>query len=174
MCKYDVSQGVFDNKFFFLSIKSQCHHNNLRWNVIAERDTYGSIGRTACKPLPKGTNDNAGLFEPKYRAIPPIAIVIDKIDRKIALDDIALAKGLDISELLDEIEAIVYSGTKINIDYFINNIMDKDHQQDIYDYFMEDAENESVEDALKELGEDNYTEEEVRLMRIKFLSELGN
>ncbi len=84
------------------------------------------------------------------------------------------AKNLDLNALLDEIEAIVNSGTKINIDYYINNIMDKDHQQDIYDYFMEEAEDESIENALQELGEDNYTEEEIRLMRIKFMSELGN
>jgi len=60
------------------------------------------------------------------------------------------------------------------VDYYINSVMDSDHQQDIYDYFMEDAENESVEAALKELGEENYSEEEIRLMRIKFISELGN
>jgi ATP-dependent DNA helicase RecQ len=89
-------------------------------------------------------------------------------------EDIAAAKNLDIPALLDEIEAIVNSGTKINIDYYINHVMDKDHQQDIYDYFMEEAENESIEEALKELGEENYTEEEVRLIRIKFISELGN
>jgi ATP-dependent DNA helicase RecQ len=100
--------------------------------------------------------------------------IIQSIDRQMDFEDIAAAKNLETSALLDEIEAIVNSGTKINIDYFINNVMDKDHQQEIYDYFMEEAENESVEDALKELGEDNYTEEEIRLMRIKFLSELGN
>jgi ATP-dependent DNA helicase RecQ len=100
--------------------------------------------------------------------------IIQSIDRKMDFEDIAAAKNLETSALLDEIEAIVNSGTKINIDYYINNVMDKDHQQDIYDYFMEEAENESVEDALKELGEDNYSEEEIRLMRIKFLSELGN
>jgi ATP-dependent DNA helicase RecQ len=100
--------------------------------------------------------------------------IIQSIDRQMDFEDIATAKNLETNALLDEIEAIVNSGTKINIDYFINNMMDKEHQQDIYNYFMEEAENESVEDALKELGEDNYTEEEVRLMRIKFLSELGN
>jgi ATP-dependent DNA helicase RecQ len=89
-------------------------------------------------------------------------------------EDIADAKNLDLSSLLDEIEAIVNSGTKINIDYYINNAMDPDHMQDIYDYFMQEAENESVEAALLELGEENYSEEEVRLVRIKFLSELGN
>jgi len=100
--------------------------------------------------------------------------IIQSIDRKLDFEDIALAKNLDMNMLLNEIEAIVNSGTKINIDYYIDNIMEKDHQQDIYDYFMEEAEDESVENALQELGEDNYTEEEVRLMRIKFMSELGN
>jgi ATP-dependent DNA helicase RecQ len=100
--------------------------------------------------------------------------IIQSIDRQMDFEDIAAAKNLELSGLLDEIEAIVNSGTKINVDYYINSVMDKDHQQDIYDYFMEDAENESVEAALKELGEENYSEEEVRLMRIKFISELGN
>jgi len=100
--------------------------------------------------------------------------IIQSIDRQMDFEDIAAAKNLETPALLDEIEAIVNSGTKINIDYYINSVMDKDHQQDIYDYYMEDAENESVEVALKELGEDNYSEEEVRLIRIKFLSELGN
>ncbi len=100
--------------------------------------------------------------------------IIQSIDRQMDFEDIAAAKNIDLSSLLDEIEAIVNSGTKINVDYYINSVMDKDHQQDIYDYFMEEAENESVEAALKELGEENYSEEEVRLMRIKFISELGN
>ena len=100
--------------------------------------------------------------------------IIQSIDRKLDFEDIASAKNIEMNTLLEEVEAIVNSGTKINIDYYINNIVDLDHQQDIYDYFMEEAENESVEIALKELGEDNYTEEEIRLMRIKFMSELGN
>lgn len=100
--------------------------------------------------------------------------IIQSIDRKMDFEDIAQAKNLDLNALLDEIEAIVNSGTKINIDYYINNIMEKDHQEDIYNYFMEEAEDESIENALQELGEDNYTEEEIRLMRIKFMSELGN
>ncbi|MDR1678264.1 MAG: DNA helicase RecQ [Prevotellaceae bacterium] len=99
--------------------------------------------------------------------------IIQTIDRKIALDDIAESKGLDISELLDEIEAIVYSGTKINIDYFLQQIMDEDHIQDIYDYFNE-AETDRISDALAELGENEFTEEEVRMVRIKFLSEMAN
>lgn len=100
--------------------------------------------------------------------------IIQSIDRKMDFEDIASAKNIEMDTLLDEIEAIVNSGTKINIDYYLNNIMEKDHQKDIYDYFMEEAQDESIESALKELGEDNYTEEEIRLMRIKFMSELGN
>ncbi|NDV64563.1 DNA helicase RecQ [Bacteroides sp. 224] len=98
--------------------------------------------------------------------------IIQSIDRKVALDDIALSKGIEFSELLDEIEAIVYSGTKLNIDYFLNEIMDEDHLLDIYDYFKEST-TDSVEDALDELGED-FTEDEIRLIRIKFISEMAN
>lgn len=99
--------------------------------------------------------------------------VIQAIDRKVALDDLAESKGLDFSELLDEVEAIVYSGTKINIDYFLQEIMDDDHIALIEDYFRE-VETDNIKEALKELGEDDFTEEEVRLVRIKFLSEMGN
>ncbi len=99
--------------------------------------------------------------------------IIQAIDRKIALDDIALSKGLDIFELLDEIEAIVYSGTKINIDYFLNEVMDPDHVDEIFEYFNS-AETDKIEPALDELGENDYSETEVRLVRIKFLSEIGN
>jgi len=99
--------------------------------------------------------------------------IIQSIDRKIALDDIALAKGLDINELLDEIEAIVYSGTKINIDYFLQEIMDPDHVDEIFDYFSS-AETDKIDAALDELGEDDFSETEVRLVRVKFLSEIGN
>ncbi len=99
--------------------------------------------------------------------------IIQAIDRKIALDDIALSKGLDICELLDEIEAIVYSGTKINIDYFLSEIMDTDHIEEIFEYFNT-AETDKIEPALQELGEDDFSETEVRLVRIKFLSEIGN
>jgi ATP-dependent DNA helicase RecQ len=99
--------------------------------------------------------------------------IIQAIDRKIALDDIALSKGLDIFELLDEIEAIVYSGTKINIDYFLDEIMDPDHIEEIFDYFSS-AETDKIDAALDKLGEDDFSETEVRLVRIKFLSEIGN
>ncbi len=100
--------------------------------------------------------------------------IIQSIDRKMDLEDIAAAKNLEMSNLLDEIEAIVNSGTRLNLDYYINSILDTEHQQEIFDYFREEAETESLEAALQELGEDNYTEEEIRLMRIKFMSEMGN
>ncbi|MEA4937791.1 MAG: DNA helicase RecQ [Paludibacter sp.] len=99
--------------------------------------------------------------------------IIQSIDRKIALDDIADSKGLDMSELLDEIEAIVYSGTKININYFLQEVMEPDHIADIFEYFNT-AETDKIDAALRELGEDEFSEIEVRLVRIKFLSEIGN
>ena len=98
--------------------------------------------------------------------------IVQSIDRKVALDDIAVSKGLEFPELLDEIEAIVYSGTRINIDYFLNEVMDEDHIEDIYEYFK-DSETDDLEEAIEELGGD-YTEEEIRLVRIKFISEMGN
>lgn len=98
--------------------------------------------------------------------------IIQAIDRKIALDELAESKGLEFGELLDEIEAIVYSGTKINIDYFLHEIMDDEHIDDIFDYFKE-SESDSLEDAIEEFGM-KYSEEEIRLIRIKFLSEMGN
>lgn len=98
--------------------------------------------------------------------------IIQAIDRKIDLDELANSKGLEFAELLDDIEAIVYSGTKINIAYFIDEVIDEDHQEDIFEYFKE-AETDSLEDAIQELGSE-YSEDEIRLMRIKFLSELGN
>ena len=98
--------------------------------------------------------------------------IIQAIDRKIALDELAESKGLEFGELLDEIEAIVYSGTKINIDYFLCEIMDDEHIEDIFNYFKE-SESDSLEDAIEEFGME-YSEEEIRLIRIKFLSEMGN
>ena len=98
--------------------------------------------------------------------------IIQAIDRKVALDDIAVSKGLDFSELLDEVEAIVYSGTRLNIDYFLEEIMDEDHMLDIYEYFKEST-TDKIDDAMDELGDD-YTEDEIRLVRIKFISEMAN
>lgn len=99
--------------------------------------------------------------------------IIQSIDRKIALHDIAEAKNLEMLELIDEIEAIVNSGTKININYYLDDVMDEDRVEDIYEYFRE-AESESIQEALNELEAEDYTEEEIRLVRIKFFSELGN
>ncbi|MEX0981650.1 MAG: DNA helicase RecQ [Bacteroidales bacterium] len=99
--------------------------------------------------------------------------IIQSIDRKIPLHDIADAKGLEMMELIDEIEAIVNSGTKININYYLNDVMDEDRIEEVYEYFHE-ADSESIDDAINELGETDYTEEEIRLVRIKFFSELGN
>ena len=98
--------------------------------------------------------------------------IIQSIDRQIALDDIATAQGIDFDELLDEVEAIVYSGTKLNIDYFLDEVMDEDHVDDIYDYFCE-SDTDRLSVAQKELG-DEYSEDEIRLVRIKFLSEMAN
>ncbi|MBR1687278.1 MAG: DNA helicase RecQ [Prevotella sp.] len=98
--------------------------------------------------------------------------IIQSIDRQVALDDIANAQGLEFEELLDEVEAIVYSGTKLNIDYFLDEVMDEDHVDDIYDYFS-DSDTDDLEAALDELGED-YSEDEIRLVRIKFISEMAN
>ena len=98
--------------------------------------------------------------------------IIQSIDRQVALDDIANAQGLDFDELLTEVEAIVYSGTKLNIDYFLEEVMDDDHVDDIYDYFRE-SDTDDLDAAQDELGPE-YSEDEIRLVRIKFLSEMAN
>ncbi|MBR0078581.1 MAG: HRDC domain-containing protein, partial [Bacteroidales bacterium] len=99
--------------------------------------------------------------------------IIQNIDRMIGFEDIAMGKNLDMDELLTQIESIVSSGMKLNIDYYIEETIDPDHQEEILDYFA-NAESDSVDDALEELGEDEYTMEEIRIMRIKFLSDMGN
>ena len=99
-------------------------------------------------------------------------MIIQKIDLKMMLEDIADACNLEFAELLDEIETIVYSGLKLNIDYYINEVMDEDHMLDIYEYF-EDSETDDLDEALDELGAD-YSEEDIRLVRIKFYSEMAN
>lgn len=98
--------------------------------------------------------------------------IIQSIDRQMPLDDIADAQGIEFDELLDEIEAIVYSGTKINIDYFIEEVIDDDHIDDIYEYFQE-SDTDAMKVAKKELGPE-YPEDEIRLMRIKFISDMAN
>jgi len=99
--------------------------------------------------------------------------IIQSIDMKRQLEDIAEAKGLEMAELVSEIEAIVNSGTRINLDYYIDSTIDEERQHDIYSYFMEEAESDSLDEAIKELGNE-FEEEEIRLVRIKFLSEMGN
>ena len=98
--------------------------------------------------------------------------IITLIDRKIPLPEIAQSKGLEFSELIDEIEAIVYSGTKININYYINEIIDEDSQEELFDFFKE-SETDDLNAAYREFGAD-FTEDEIRLAHIKFLSEMGN
>ncbi len=98
--------------------------------------------------------------------------LIQGIDRRIDLVELARSKGLEFEELLDELEAIVYSGTKININYYIDEVMDEDHRDEIFDYFAE-SETDRISVALEELGPD-FTQEEIRLVRIQFLSEMGN
>ena len=97
--------------------------------------------------------------------------IVQAIDRKVALDDLAESKGIDFNEMLSEVEAIVYSGTKINIDYFLEEVMDPDVMQDVYAYFKE-AETDDLDSAQEELSE--YTETEIRLVRIKFFSDMAN
>ena len=107
-----------------------------------------------------GTNSSLKLY------------IIQNVDRKLALTDIASAKGLEMREFIKEMEAIVFSGTKLNIDYWIDEVLDEDQQEEIHDYFLE-AKTDEIEDALEEFDGD-YDEEELRLYRIKFISEVGN
>ena len=136
------------------------------------------FGKEFCELIRKYCEDNE-IERPEELRVRTVAkksmlkvFIIQSIDRQIALDDIAEAKGLDFDTLLDEIDAIVYSGTKLNIDYFIEEVIDDEHVDDIYDYFME-SETDDLNAALDELGAD-YSEDEIRLGRIKFLSEQAN
>ncbi|WP_245327424.1 DNA helicase RecQ [Hymenobacter fodinae] len=99
--------------------------------------------------------------------------IIQQIDKKMDLEEIASSKGIDMRELMEEIEHICYSGTKLNLDYYIDGVLDQDRQEEITDYFLQ-ASTDNIAVALKELGSDEYTEEDLRLMRIKFLSEYAN
>ncbi|GAB4125689.1 MAG: DNA helicase RecQ [Raineya sp.] len=99
--------------------------------------------------------------------------IIQQIDRKVDLEEIAEAKDLTFEELMDEIEHICYSGTKLNLDYYINQVMEKERQEELYDYFMH-SETDNIQVAIQELADEDFTEEEIRLMRIKFLSEVAN
>nr|WP_295442840.1 DNA helicase RecQ [uncultured Prevotella sp.] len=136
------------------------------------------FGKEFCELIRKYCEDNE-IERPEELRVRTVAkksmlkvFIIQSIDRQIALDDIAEAKGLDFDTLLDEIDAIVYSGTKLNIDYFIEEVIDDEHVDDIYDYFME-SETDDLNAALDELGAD-CSEDEIRLVRIKFLSEQAN
>ncbi len=99
--------------------------------------------------------------------------IIQSIDRKLSFDDIANSKGVEVKDIIAEVEAIVNSGTKLNIDYYLDEVLDEERQEEVFDYFRE-AENDSIEKALEVLGEEDYSEDDIRLMRIKFLSDLGN
>jgi ATP-dependent DNA helicase RecQ len=99
--------------------------------------------------------------------------IIRSVDRKLSLDDIAHTKNLSLEELLNEVESIVASGTKLDINYYINEAVDPYHQEEIIEYFQE-AESDSIQEALEELGEEEFNETEIRLMRIKYMSEVGN
>ncbi len=99
--------------------------------------------------------------------------IIQSIDRKLSFEDIADSKGIEVRDVISEVEAIVHSGTKLNIDYYINDILDEDHQEEIFEYFRE-AETDSIEAAIEELGEDDFSEDDIRLMRVKFFSDMGN
>ncbi len=135
-------------------------------------------GENFCKLIKQHCEDN-DIERPEDLRIRTVAnkskikiSIIQNIDRKVALDDIAMSKGIEFDELLDEVESIVYSGTKLNIDYFIYDRMDDDRVDDIYQYFKE-SETDDLDEALDELGDD-YTEDEIRLVRIKFISEMAN
>ena len=110
----------------------------------------------------KSTGSNSGLK----------LYIIQNVDRKLALDDIASAKGIEMEALMNEMEAIVFSGTKLNISYWIDETLDEDQQEELQEYFME-AESDSIEDAMEEFDGD-YDTDELRLYRIKFMSEVGN
>ena len=99
--------------------------------------------------------------------------IIQQIDRKVDLDEIAEAKSLSMEDLMEEIEHICYSGTRLNLDYYINQVMDEDRQDEIFEYFMR-ADTDNIAIAMREFGGDDFTEQDLRLMRIKFLSEVAN
>lgn len=130
--------------------------------------------------LIKAYVDEKEILRPQDMVVKAVAnksgnkiFIIQSIDRKIDFEDIANAKNLDFSELLSEIEGIVNTGTRLDISYYISQYMDEEKADDIYLYFKEDAQSDSMDEAIEELGSE-YTEEEIRLIRIKFISEVGN
>lgn len=148
---------------------------NIQGVGVGKAHRYGA---DFCKLIKQYCDDNEieRPEEQRFRTIAKKSVakvkIINNIDLKMSLDDIAATQGISFDELLDEIDAIVYSGTKLNIDYYIEDELDEDHVDDIYEYFRE-AETDSIDDALDEFDGD-YTEEEIRLVRIKFLSDMGN
>jgi ATP-dependent DNA helicase RecQ len=137
-------------------------------------------GKEFCELIKKYVEENE-IIRPQDMVVKSVVkkstnkvYIIQNIDRKLPLEDIADAKGISLEDLLSELEAIVTSGTKLDLNYYIFDTIDEDKAEDIYEYFKEDAETDSIEDALTELGEDDYSEKEIRLIRLKFLSELAN
>jgi ATP-dependent DNA helicase RecQ len=125
--------------------------------------------------------DEKGIERPQDILVKSVAnksgkkiFIITSIDRKMMLEDIADAKDMSMEELLDEMEQIVDSGTKLNIDYYINEVIDEDKQEELFDFFNDDAKEGTVEEAFRELQGEDYTEEEIRMMRIKYLSEVAH
>ena len=135
-------------------------------------------GEEFCALIKRHCEENE-IDRPEDIRIRPVAnnsklkvAIINAIDRKVALDDLAISKGVEFDELLDDIESIVYSGTKLNIDYFLEEILDEENLAEIYDYFK-NSDTDNIDIAIGELGGE-YSEEEIRLVRIKFISEMGN
>ena len=155
--------------------------------TIEELQTISGVGAGKAQKfgaefvkLIKAYVDEKEILRPQDMVVKGVAnkasnkiFIIQSIDRKMDFEDIARAKNLDMDELLTEIEAIVNSGTRLDIQYYLNTVMDEDKVEDIYLYFKEDAETDSLDAAIDELGSE-YSEEEIRLVRIKFISEVAN
>ncbi len=161
-----------------MAINYPCNENELKNIIGVGLGKALKYGKVFIKTIKKYVEDNnverPNDFVVKTTANKSVLKVhiIQNIDRKVPLEDIANSKGKSIAEIIEEIEAIVFSGTKINLDYFVDEILDEDQQDEIFDYFRE-SETDSLQEALEEF-EGEYEEEELRLMRIKFLSDLGN
>ena len=165
-------------------LKNSWHHSDFSTCDITVRRTdalfcSGEI-RGAIFRVIKAYVEEKEIIRPQDMIVKGVAsksgnkiFIIQSIDRKMDFEDIARAKDLDFDELLTEIEGIVNAGTKLDISYYLKEFMDEDKIEDIYLYFKEDAESDSLDAAIEELGAD-YTEEEIRLVRIKFMCEQGN
>ena len=145
---------------------------------VLPKDQYEQYGEEFCALIKRHCEENE-IDRPEDIRIRTVAnksklkvAIITAIDRKVALDDLAISKGVEFDELLDDIESIVYSGTKLNIDYFLEEILDEENMLEIYDYFK-NSDTDNINTAIEELGGE-YSEEEIRLVRVKFISEMGN